>query len=65
MPSPRLSSLVLPWASKVVVGAPVMPSLVASTWNVVSSSQALDVLNPSAPLEDCQFQLASRLQRWR
>ena len=42
-----------------------MPSLVASTWKDVSRSQAAAVLKGSNPLEDCQFQLGSRFQRWR
>ena len=40
-------------------------SLLASTWKFVSSSQALGVLKPSAPLAACQFQLASSVQVWR
>ena len=41
------------------------PSLMASTWKLDSSSEALDELNASEPLVDCKFQLGSRFQMWR
>ena len=49
----------------VVEGAPMIQSLLASTWKEDSSSQAPGELKASAPLEDCQFQLASSVQVWR
>ena len=48
-----------------VKGEPMMPSLVASTWKLDSSSEALGELNASEPLVDCKVQLASRFQMWR
>ena len=42
-----------------------MPSLLPSTWKLVSRAQAAGVLNPSKPLVDCKFQLASRFQTLR
>ena len=62
--SPRRSRVVLPTLSTVLKGAPMIVSLLRSSWKPVSMSQVWGLLRSIRGEEDCQAQELSRVQRW-